>query len=210
MYNYVKDATVKPFRNFCSDKMNQVKQFLKTDFDLDSTFYLIGSGAKNLVTQNENNPFDLDYNIEINNLRMNAENAKKVKNAIMNFLNEIMENTPFSDSQDSTSVITSSWKNDNGIKFSFDICVLAKNSIGNYCRMKHDKYQNRYYWEEVPNSTEVYKKMELLKKNKWWQEVRKTYLNKKNMYLKRNDYNHPSFVIFVETINEVYYMACHR
>lgn len=118
-YKYVTNSDVSPFRTFCSDKMNQIKQFLKSEHDLNSNFYLIGSGAKNLVTQNENEPFDLDYNIEIYNLNMTSKNAKIVKETIMSFLNEILENSPFSDSQDSTSVITSSWKNKNGVCFSF-------------------------------------------------------------------------------------------
>lgn len=30
------------------------------------------------------------------------------------------------------------------------------------------------------------------------------YLEKKNMYLLRQDHNHPSFVVYVEAVNEVY------
>ena len=60
MYHYVSNAVVKPMRSFSADKMNQVKQMLKSEYNLDSDFYLVGSGAKNLVTQNENEPFDLD------------------------------------------------------------------------------------------------------------------------------------------------------
>ena len=50
--------------------------------------------------------------------------------------------------------------------------------------------------------------MDKLKENGWWQEIRDTYLKKKNMYLQRQETkNHPSFNIFVETINEVWYKA---
>lgn len=30
------------------------------------------------------------------------------------------------------------------------------------------------------------------------------YLEKKNMYLRRQDYNHPSFNVYVETVNQVF------
>ena len=30
------------------------------------------------------------------------------------------------------------------------------------------------------------------------------YKEKKNMYLKNNDYTHPSFVVYIETINQIY------
>lgn len=204
MYRYITNRIFKPYRSFASDKMNQVKQMLKSEYDLDSGFYLVGSGAKNLVTQNETEPFDLDYNLEIYNLADPNKNAEWLKNEIINFLNRILENTPFSDCQDSTSVITSRWKANEGLLFSFDIAILVQNRQGVFCRMIHDKNLNRYYWTEVPNSKDVYEKMDTLKKNGWWQTIRNTYLRKKNQYLSIQDRNHPSFIVFVETINDVW------
>lgn len=209
--HYVKNSTVKPYRSFSADKMNQVKQMLKAEYNLDSDFYLVGSGAKNLVTQNEKEPFDLDWNLEVYNLNEPTKNAEWLKNTVMNFLNKILEDTPFKNCQDSTAVITSRWVSKDGLEFSFDIAILVRNSVGTFCRMIHDKYLNRYYWNEVPNSNEVYEKMEKLKENGWWDDIRETYLNKKNMYLKKADReNHPSFNVFVETINEVWYKACSK
>ena len=85
--HYVKNSTVKPYRSFSADKMNQVKQMLKAEYNLDSDFYLVGSGAKNLVTQNEKEPFDLDWNLEVYNLNEPTKNAEWLKNTVMNFLN---------------------------------------------------------------------------------------------------------------------------
>lgn len=211
MYHYVRNSIVKPWRSFTADKMNRVKQMLKAEYNLDSDFYLVGSGAKNLVTQNENEPFDLDWNLEVYNLAEPTKNAGWLKNTVMDFLNELMEDTPFSNCQDSTAVITSRWTTEEGLKFSFDIAILVENSNGTFCRMIHDKFMNRYYWTEVPDSKDVYDRKDKLKENGWWQEIRDTYLEKKNMYLRRIDRdNHPSFNIFVETINEVWYKACHQ
>lgn len=211
MYHYVSNATVKPYRSFSADKMNRVKQMLEAKYNLKSHFYLVGSGAKNLVTQNENEPFDLDWNLEIYNLAEPKRNTEWLKTTIMNFLNEILEDSPFSNCQDSTAVITSRWKTKNGLHFSFDIAILVENSNGTFCRMIHDKSMKRYYWTEVPDSKDVYDRMDKLKENGWWQEIRDTYLKKKNMYLKRIDeQQHPSFNIFVETINEVWYKACQQ
>ncbi len=47
MYKYVSNATVKPYRSFCADKLNQLKQMLESEHDLKTDFYLVGSGAKN-------------------------------------------------------------------------------------------------------------------------------------------------------------------
>ena len=43
-----------------------------------------------------------------------------------------------------------------------------------------------------------------LKAKNLWEEVRQCYLDKKNLYLKRNDNNHPSFICYIEAVNEVY------
>ena len=43
-----------------------------------------------------------------------------------------------------------------------------------------------------------------IKKEGLRQEVRDKYLEKKNMYLSWQDRNHPSFVVYVEAVNEVY------
>lgn len=212
MYQYVNNATVQPYRSFCSDKMNQIKQLLYHDYDIVASFSLIGSGAKNLVTQNEAASFDLDYNLEIQSHSIEYLDAKKLKTIVMNMLNKILsnQNCPFSDSQDSTAVITSRWIDNKKLRFGFDVAILAKNTNGKFCRMIHDKQNDRYFWTEVPDSQEVFSKMELLKKNGWWSEIRNLYLRKKNMYLQRNDKNHPSFVVFVETVNEVYDCAIAR
>ena len=65
-------------------------------------FYLVGSGMKNLVTRNENESFDLDYNIEFLNVSISQLNLQELKNYIMSFLNKItVENKPvFRNSQD--------------------------------------------------------------------------------------------------------------
>ena len=50
--------------------------------------------------------------------------------------------------------------------------------------------------------------MRILKAEDLWDEVRDTYLEKKNFYLCRNDHNHPSFIVYVETVNQVYNKYC--
>ena len=59
-------------------------------------------------------------------------------------------------------------------------------------------------WNEVPNSHQVKDRADKLKRAGLWQKVRDRYLEKKNMYLSWQDRNHPSFVVYVETVNEVY------
>ena len=57
---------------------------------------------------------------------------------------------------------------------------------------------------QVPSSKDVRDKAIAIKENSFWGEVRTKYLDKKNMYLLRGDTNHPSFVVYVESVNETY------
>ena len=63
---------------------------------------------------------------------------------------------------------------------------------------------DQYTWNEVPKSHQVKDRADKLKKAGLWQKVRDRYLEKKNMYLSWQDRNHPSFVVYVEAVNEVY------
>ena len=214
MFKLLNAKTVKPYKSFCSDKLNQLKNVMSNDYGFECDFSLIGSGTKNLVTQNENEPFDLDYNFYLfsfpKDFDINStQDLKWLKDTIRTELNKILKDTAFKDAQDSTSVLTARlfFTNDPQRKeFSFDIAILAKNKIGNYCRLIHDKsFIERFYWNEVPNSESVYDKAEELKENGWWEDVRDKYLELKNMYLTRFDFHqHPSSVCFVEAVNLIY------
>ena len=45
--------------------MQDLCHTLKEEYDIGASFYLVGSGARNLILQNANQPIDLDYNLEI-------------------------------------------------------------------------------------------------------------------------------------------------
>lgn len=209
MYQFVEAQVVDRYRSYCANILVQLRDNLYDEYSINSQFILIGSGARNLVTQDGNGPFDLDYNLVI--LRMPDlywNNLKKLKDIVRNTLNTIVGNTYFSDGKDSTSVITSilHFKNNPDVKFSFDIAILARNEKGNLCRLIHQKngLYDRFIWNEVPHSHNLKDKVDALKKSGHWNNVRDTYLNKKNMCLRRNDRIHPSFIVYVETVNELY------
>ena len=66
MYHYVEDKEfLGRMKRLCSDIVNQLVQKINRDGKLKVRADLVGSGAKNLITQNANNPIDLDYNLEI-------------------------------------------------------------------------------------------------------------------------------------------------
>ncbi|HHU80170.1 MAG TPA: hypothetical protein GXZ35_02390, partial [Acholeplasmataceae bacterium] len=111
---------------------------------------------------------------------------------------------------DSTSSLTTKpiyFKDDPDIDFSIDLAIVTKNYDEIWERLIHDKRSlpNRYFWNQAPNSNDYNNKAKEIKKVPgMWEEVRERYLDKKNMYLKRMDYDHPSFVCYIEAVNEIY------
>lgn len=113
--------------------------------------------------------------------------------------------------QDSKSVISTRKKRivrGSNIEVSIDICLIKKDPFGRWYRLIHKKNQTyqfgQWCWEMTPSLNEIEYKADYLKENGLWQELRSVYLEKKNMYLTRNDYNHPSYICYVEAVNEVY------
>ena len=207
MYDFVNKSEVNKYTSYCADKLNQLKQRLEFE-DIEIQVELIGSGAKGLVTRNGNAPFDLDYNIIINELPCSYEkNLKTLKNLIREELDDIVG----INGKDSTSALTYHlhYPDKTRVKFKFDVGIIKANQYGKYCRLIHDKQSSYcnidgYIWNEMPNSNNLYQKIDEIKKNGYWHDVRNTYLDKKNMYLSRQDRSHQSFNIYIETINEIY------
>ena len=75
-------------------------------------------------------------------------------------------------------------------------CVLDKGYTLQY---------DRNFWNTTPNSEDYsYKAAKIKECPGWWNEVRNSYLRIKNHYLQSCDYNHPSFVCYIEAVNEIY------
>lgn len=98
----------------------------------------------------------------------------------------------------------------NKTKLSIDIAIVKQESSW-WQRLIHNKrsdfyYHDTYRWETVRDSQGLNERVEWLKHNDLWNEVRDIYLDKKNMYLRRPlDHYHPSFIVYIESVNEVYY-----
>lgn len=212
MYKLVDEAECKKYRSDCSATLKQVCSILR-EKGITSQFALVGSGARNMVTRNGDGPFDLDYNLEIikateeywNDLRLLKDTVRvSLDKAIR------IENC-FSESQDSTSCLTAllHFDDEPSIKFSFDIAIVKKNSNGTLYRLLHNKNafgfgNDQYVWNEVPDSHDVAQKVKQIKSKGLWLEVRERYVYLKNIYLSRQDKSHPSFIVYVEAVNQVY------
>ena len=211
MYHYLDDKKfVSKMRSLCGDIMQDLCHILKEDYDIGATFYLVGSGARNLIMQNNNEPVDLDYNLEIIRCE-DFEKHRHIKECVRKAFNKALNSYDLDDCEDSTSSLTSKliyFTKGNSTEFRLDVCITVRDEDDNYYRLVHEKtgfvLHDRYFWNIAPNSKRINEKVDYIKKRGKWILVRQQYEKIKNMYLVRNDYNHPSFVCYVEAVNNVY------
>ncbi len=211
MYHYVENKKQLKRAQFTSSNlMKNLEERLRNEYGINTQFFLVGSGARNMVTQNESRPIDFDYNLNV--LNGYDYDERELKECVRKAFNMVMNESGLSDVDDSTSSLTSKpicFTDDNQLQFSIDVCIVTKDGDGQWQRLIHKKtgysYNDKYYWNTSPSSANYYQKAEKIKSVPgWWEKVRDHYLEIKNRYLIKNDYNHPSFVCYIEAINDVY------
>jgi hypothetical protein len=211
-YEFVYESEYDAYRSDCSKVLTETCKRLKRK-DIIAQFILIGSGGRNLVTRNGDGPFDLDYNLNIIKAPDSyRDDLRKLKDTVRVALNESEGFECFSPAHDSTSCLTAilHFNNTHAVEFSFDVAIVKQNENGNYLRLVHNKNAwglsfDQYTWNEIPFSYDVKEKAEALKDAGLWEKVRSRYLELKNRYLIFRDKNHPSFVVYVEAVNQVYH-----
>jgi hypothetical protein len=212
MYKYVKDKEyLALLRRTCGSMMQELCHILKEDYDIGAVPKLIGSGSRKLITQNGNNPVDLDYNLEIVKCKVYG-NCRSIKEAVRKSFNKVLRDRNWNDCSDSTSSLGTETRYftdyPNKPSFSIDVGIVCRNSKGSYYRLIHEKTgrvsEDGYYWNEAPNSHKVRKKFEFIIQKGKWTMISDEYLRLKNMYLRQNDHNHPSFICYIEAVNNVY------
>ena len=208
MYHYVTDKDyLKQSYSICADIVNQLVQELK-HYDVEAEMTTVGSKRRGLITQNEKEPIDYDFNLFIGNAEI--FNGDELKNRVMAAFNKVLSRNGWGDCQDSTSALTTEQrvlKKGNKTPFSIDVAIVKEDAWGNLHRLIHRKTgfvaYDQWYWNMAPNSKNLHDMEDYLKPD-YWQLVRDAYLDKKNMYLTRNDHDHPSFICYIEALYEVY------
>lgn len=211
MYHFVENKDkLKRAKKTCSDIMKELMDLLRDEYDISSQYLLVGSGARNMVTQNANKPIDFDYNLNVFNGFM--LDASELKETVRKALNRVMNGLTLSDVEDSTSSLTSKpimFNDDHELQFSIDVCIVTKDKKESWQRLIHkktgDSHKDTYYWNIAPCSKKHISKANAIKSVPgWWEAVREHYLALKNKYLTQNDHNHPSFICYIQAINDVY------
>lgn len=211
MYDYVTDKLfISKMKQLCGDIIQDLCHQLKEDYDIGSIFYMVGSGARNLILQNNNMPIDLDYNLEIVRCE-DYEDCRTLKECVRKSFNKVLQEYDMEDCDDSKSSLTTKkvyFVEGNNTEFSMDVAIVCQDEDDNYHRLIHEKsgstIYDRYYWNEAPDSKRINDKAKIIKDKGMWNEVREQYRNIKNVYLCCNDQNHSSFICYIEAVNNVY------
>ena len=221
MYHYIDDKEfLMNLHRYSSDIVNRLVQRINSDDVMYVKQHLVGSGAKNLILQNANEPVDIDYNLEIISCSdsIGWENCKSIKEYIKKHFNFVLRDMNLDDCDDSTSALTTKkrhFTSGNNTEWSIDIAITCKCVDGHYERLIHNKtgfsYYDSWVWEMARDSNGLEKKVQKIKKSNYWNQVREKYRDKKNMYLQRQNElsTHPSFIVYIEVINEIYYAIFH-
>lgn len=213
MYHYIEDREfLKDMRRLCSDIVNQLVQRINRDGALLVEAHLVGSGARNMVTQNGDEPVDLDYNLCIlEAYEINIYDGRAIKEYVRKQFNQVLNANRWGNCQDSTSALTTErrqFTSGNNTEFSIDLAIVQERG-GRWHRLIHHKTGvialDQWIWAEIRHSDGLNHRADKLKKYHLWKTVRDTYLEKKNLHLSRQDWNHPSFNVYIEAVNEVYH-----
>ena len=211
MYFYVENKTItKQMRNLSSKLLRDLRDKLNYEAGINTQIRIVGSGSHNLVTRNGDENPDVDYNLLITSSP--NYDGRWVKETVRKAFNKALNDNGLGDCQDSKSVLTVTGiplPNADIKSFAMDLGIVRENDkTKKIMRLVHFKtgsiQTDQYSWEEIPDSDSVKAKEEAIKKAGCWAEVRDRYLELKNMYLRNKDYDHLSYVVYIEAINEVY------
>ena len=191
MFHYVDDKEyLKEAQSFCAELLTALTQEL-LEKGISSQFFLVGSGARNMVTQNNKKPIDFDYNLNIQKYE-NIRDCRTIKEIVRKTFNKILRQNDLSDCEDSTSSLTTKpiyFSDSEDIEFKIDLCIVTQDSKDLWFRLIHRKtgntYQDEYYWNQAQNSKCVKSKAYEIKQVGEWQLVRDKYLGNQECLLEK-------------------------
>lgn len=206
-YEYVKKEKWQPVRDELYEIIHKLQDEVREYFTFQ--YHFVGSSKRNMITQdrNSNTGFDFDVNIEVNDPDEDYS-AEEIRNILREGLDIV--NNPngrsifgYDYTEDSTRVLTIKVKDkaNSRIIHSCDFCIVNDCEDGRQQYIRYNKKEHSYSWEYQPKGYyELPEKIEWIKKNGLWQQIRDVYLVKKNM---NADKNKKSRSIFAETVHQV-------
>ena len=178
MYEYVSDREfLSRIRTEAGEILQDLCHNLKVDHDIGARFFMVGSGARRLITRNANQPVDLDYNLEI--LRCeDFEDCRYLKECVRKSFDKVLRAHGWWTCQDSTSGLTAKrqlYTITAPVRYAIDVCIVMQDD-GHYHRLNHNKTggvcNDEYYWYIAPHSRKLKEKADYIPKHGKWERKR--------------------------------------
>jgi hypothetical protein len=201
-FRYVTRDEVREERMDIIDLIRDVADYVRDDFTFQFNF--IGSSARNMITYDadSNIGYDFDVNIYVNDPD-EEYTPGEIRTKIFDALQSVAPKYGYQKIENSTSVITIKMVDylNSRICHSCDFAVVYDCEDGQQQYIRLNKATYQYQWAYRGKGYEAQtKKIEWLKKNGLWNEVRDYYLYKKDS---NDNPDKHSRAIFAETINEM-------
>ena len=100
-----RQSILKESYSVCADTVNQLVQKLKS-YGIQSSMSVVGSKKYDLITQNEKEPIDYDFNLWIESAENIMSDPRQLKCTIMEAFNEVLRHKGWGTCNDSTSALT--------------------------------------------------------------------------------------------------------
>ena len=211
-YRYVTKNEAKPYKERIEELLHLLQNKLRDD-DFTFQFTPVGSSNQNMITclQDGNVGFDLDYNIEPNVDEENSDPAY-IRSTLFEVLRTYYREFGYTHIENSTSVITLKIVDTyrSKVLHSCDIAIVHNYYERGTERQEYirfNKNQKTYSWVERGKGFYLKEKIEWLKKNEHWNELRDYYIYKKNS---NTDPDKHSRSLRAESVNEVYHRYTHK
>lgn len=205
MYDYVTEKQVGHYKSLFQSILDRLREKLKRKYGIEVRIVLVGSGANNMVTRNGKGGFDLDYNLVLASIPPKYAGApEELKSLVRKELDALVP-SGYSHGKDSTSAITYLLHSPDKkkVEFKADVALVLAGKNG-YSRLVRDRNTKRYICNQIRSSGDLEKKLNAIKAAGRLNELADIYQQKKNLYLSRQDNDHPSFVVHIEAVNELY------
>lgn len=205
MYNYVTKKQISHYKSLFQSILDKLREKLKKEYGIEVRIVLVGSGANNMVTRNGKGGFDLDYNLVLPSIPPEYAGAPENLKSLVRKEMDALVPSGFSHGKDSTSAITYLLYSPDKkrVEFKVDVALILAGKNG-YSRLVRDRNTKRYIWNLIRSSGDLNPKLNAIKAAGRLDELTDIYQQKKNLYLSRQDNDHPSFVVYIEAVNESY------
>lgn len=201
-FRYVSKKTAAPVKEELLDIIHEVQDYVRDDFTFQYTF--IGSSSRNMITYDakSNIGFDFDVNIEVND-DDEKYTPKEIRTIIRNALDRVATKFGYDYCEDSTRVLTIKKKDrpNSRIIHSCDFAIVYNCEDGRQQYIRYNKDYQNYTWEyQGEGFDKLPEKIDWLKENDLWNDLKDYYIVKKN---RNNNPNKHSRSIFAEAIAEM-------